>query len=71
MLLLEYAKSHQLANSDNISRNHPTNALEFALRTLSTTNQSASLPAFKDSKTTEWEVVLLLASKVDAPILTT
>jgi len=45
-------------------------ALEFALKTLSTTNQCASLPAFKDSKTTELEVVLLLVFKVDVHILT-
>lgn len=70
MLLLEYAKLPQHANSDNISHNHPMHAQEFALRTLSTTNQFASLPASKDSKTTELEVVLLLAFKVDAHILT-
>jgi hypothetical protein len=71
MLLLEYVKLHQLANSDNISHKHPMDALEFALKILSTTNQSASLPAFKDSKTTESEVVLPLPFKVDAHILTT
>jgi hypothetical protein len=70
MLLLECVKLHQHVNLDNISHNHPMDALEFALKTLSTTNQCASLPAFKDSKTMELEVVLLLVFKVDVHILT-
>ena len=46
-------------------------ALEFALKTLSTTNLFASLPAFKATKTMELEVVLQLVFKADAHILIT